>query len=120
MPSTRQQRRQRSSLPTYGRRCPTCGHRTSSRRLERQTDLIPVQRDRRWGRYINVRQLRLFIEIAREQVDWESAWINVEILEQIIAHISQMPDDTEMDLDTSPSMINQVIHQLENLGLIDN
>ncbi|KAG8716755.1 hypothetical protein FRC09_015268, partial [Ceratobasidium sp. 395] len=53
------------------------------------------------------------------QVNWDSAWINVEILEQIIAHISQMPDDTEMDLDTSPLMIDQVIHQLENLGLID-
>ncbi|KAG8709160.1 hypothetical protein FRC12_004319 [Ceratobasidium sp. 428] len=118
--STRPQRPYRSSLPNYTFHCPSCGHGIAHNRIERHCAIIRGVNRRRIGRYVNVRQLRLFIEIARAELDWTNAWVSMELLQAIIAHIAQMRDEDDMDIDTQPSPIQDVIHRLAELGLTCN
>ncbi|KAG9080916.1 hypothetical protein FRC07_014742 [Ceratobasidium sp. 392] len=119
MPASANRRRSnyRSHFPNYTFRCPACNHSIPSSRLERFTAVTRRQRSGQYGRYINVRQLRIFIEMVRREVDWDCAWVNVEVLERIIAYVSQMRDEDDMDVDAAPTPIQRLVAQLEDLGL---
>ncbi|KAG8775112.1 hypothetical protein FRC12_001666 [Ceratobasidium sp. 428] len=118
MPTTRRGHpHYRSHLPNYTLHCPSCGHGIPQSRIERHQAVIRAHTRCRFGRYVNIRQLRLFIEIARQDIDWNNLWVSMELLENIIAHIAQMRDEDDMEVDTQPSPIQQVINGLENLGL---
>ncbi|KAG8763468.1 hypothetical protein FRC12_008530 [Ceratobasidium sp. 428] len=127
----------RSGLYRGGRRilafmCPGCGFRVAANVVQRQNDIERMRRLRpnANGGYINVRQLRLFIEAVRSEVDWDSTWVSMDELYRIIEFISQMDNNDSMELDrpstssttddvsdTTPLLIADVLDRFENLDL---
>ncbi|KAG8796132.1 hypothetical protein FRC12_004329 [Ceratobasidium sp. 428] len=131
----------RSGLYRGGRRiiafmCPGCGFRVSAGSVQRQSDIELVRRLRPNANagYVNVRQLRLFIEAVRSQVNWDSTWVSMDELYRIIEYISQMDNNDSMELDrpstssttssttedvpdTTPLLIADVLNRFENLDL---
>ncbi|KAG8725151.1 hypothetical protein FRC09_007140 [Ceratobasidium sp. 395] len=71
-----------------------------------------------WSGYLMVRQLRLFIEIARAEVDWDSPWVSMDQLYRIIQFIAQMDGSDYMDLDASPLAIRHLAHRFEHLSIV--
>jgi hypothetical protein len=100
----------------YAALCPVCRFRIAAIHTSRFINAIRPRRSRWHGRYVSIRQLRLFIEIARTEVDWNSAWISMDELYQIIEHVSQMDTDDSMDVDSAPLAIQDVVNRFENLN----
>ncbi|KAG9087599.1 hypothetical protein FS749_002809 [Ceratobasidium sp. UAMH 11750] len=102
----------------YGFQCPGCQYRFSTAQIEHYSNVIRARRHRRHGHRIAVRQLRMFIEVVRSQIDWEGDWISMDELYRIIEHVSQMNDEDIMDVDNStPLAIHNVLDHLESLSL---
>jgi hypothetical protein len=97
--------------------CPGCGFQFAADRIEHYSNAIRARRNRRYGRHVSVLQLRMFIEIARSQIDWESSWVSMDDLYRIVEHISQMGDEDSMDIDNAPLIIHDVLDQLESLNI---
>ncbi|KAG8734652.1 hypothetical protein FRC10_011593, partial [Ceratobasidium sp. 414] len=115
MPATTRQRLYRGHRRIYAFLCPGCGFQHAADHIEHYANAIRARRNRRYGRYVSVRQLRMFIEAARSQIDWDSSWVSMDDLYRIIEHISQMDNEDSMDVDNAPLVIHDVLDQLENL-----
>ncbi|KAG8720195.1 hypothetical protein FRC09_009960 [Ceratobasidium sp. 395] len=68
-------------------------------------------------RYTNVEQLRLFLQIAQSQVDWEWSWIRIDELYRILEEVSQKRNEDKMDVDTLSPPVQCVLAQFETLTL---
>ncbi|KAG8741000.1 hypothetical protein FRC10_003459 [Ceratobasidium sp. 414] len=115
--STHRERLYRGHHCIYAFMCPRCGFRISADHIEHYCNAIRARREQRYGRYISVRQLRVFIEIARSQIDWDSAWVSMDDLYRIVEYVSQMDNEESMDIDTVPLAIHDVLNRLENLSM---
>ncbi|KAG8726949.1 hypothetical protein FRC10_006607, partial [Ceratobasidium sp. 414] len=101
----------------YAFMCPGCGFRISADHIKHYCNAIHVRHEWRYGRYISVRQLRMFIEIARLQIDWDSTWVSMDDLYRIVEYVSQMDNEESMDIDTVPLAIHNILNRLENLSM---
>ncbi|KAG9125040.1 hypothetical protein FRC07_009214 [Ceratobasidium sp. 392] len=76
-------------------------------------------RNRRHGS-IKAGQLRMFIEVARAQIDWNVSWIDIDDLYCLIEEISQKPDNEEidvqaMDIDRVQLTVYDLLDHMERL-----
>jgi hypothetical protein len=117
MRSARHQHLYHGNRRIYAFQCPSCGYWVASDHIEHYANVIRARRNRRHGRYISVRHLRMFIEIVRSQVNWEDAWVSMDELYRIVEHVSQMGNEDSMDLNQVLLAIHDVIDQLETLKL---
>ncbi|KAG8714876.1 hypothetical protein FRC08_011306 [Ceratobasidium sp. 394] len=118
MPATAPQRGlYRGHRRVYAFLCPACGFRFAAGQVECYVNAIRARRVRRYGRYISVRQLRMFIEVARSQIDWDSTWVTLDELYEIIELVAQMDNEDSMDVDNAPLAIQDVVDRLGNLNM---
>ncbi|KAG8691379.1 hypothetical protein FRC09_011638 [Ceratobasidium sp. 395] len=115
--TARQQMMFRGHRPIVQFSCRGCGRLIAARSIENCADAVRARRNRRFGRFIGVRQLRMFVEMVRGMLDWGLPFLSMHQLYQVIEHIAQKGDEETIDIDESAPLIRDMLNQLENLNI---